>query len=238
MRIHYLQHVAFEDPAFIRTWAEASGHLITGTHLYDGQQPPTVDQLDWLVVMGGPLGVHDERQYPWLVEEKRYIEACLEAGKTVVGICLGAQLVAERLGASVRRADQREIGWWPVALTDAARGLPLTEGLDPEFMAFHWHSDTFEIPAGAVHLARSAGCETQGFLFDGRVLGLQCHLEVTPRSVQEVVANCGDQLTAAEHVQTAERILGEDHSAEANRILEGLLERLPPERVPPPEPAP
>jgi GMP synthase-like glutamine amidotransferase len=229
MRIQCLQHVPFEGPAAIAHWAEARGHSLVSTPLYAGAAPPPQADFDWLLVMGGPMGIYDEADHPWLAVEKAFLRESISAGKTVVGVCLGAQLLADVLGARVYPGPHKEIGWFPIELTaEAAATAPL--GLLPATLdVFHWHGDTFDLPPGAVHLASSAVCANQAFLYDGRVLGLQFHVESTPASVRDIVANCADELVPAPYIQSAERLLaaGEDDYRRLHAALFGVLDRLP-----------
>lgn len=228
MRIHCLQHVPFEGPAGIGDWAARKGHPVTTTPLFEHRGFPDQGTFDWLVIMGGPMGVRDEADYPWLADEKGLIREAIGVGKTVIGVCLGAQLIAHILGARVYRNSHREIGWFPVELTDQGRTSGPFAFLPPRFEVFHWHGDTFDLPDGAVHLASSEGCAHQAFLYQGRVLGLQFHLESTPASVADIVANCADEITSGSYVQDAERMLaapGEDY-ARINQALFGILDRL------------
>ena len=197
--------------------------------LYDGAPLPDPAGYEWLVVMGGPMSVGDDSDYGWLTPEKSTICASIEAGRTVVGVCLGAQLIAEVLGGRVYPNRQKEIGWMPIELTDAGRVAAVFEHLPPSLRVFQWHGDTFDLPPGAVHLARSAACANQAFVYHERVLGLQFHLESTPGSVAEIVRECAGEIVPAVHVQTAERILAaspEDYAG-INQALFGILDRLP-----------
>jgi GMP synthase-like glutamine amidotransferase len=229
MRIHVLQHVPFEGPARIARWAAERGHALTTSHLYDGDRLPGIDAFERLVVMGGPMGVDDEDVYPWLRAEKACITSAIEAGRSVVGICLGAQLIASALGARVERHRHKEIGWFPVRLTEPGCAAPLLRGLPSEQAVLHWHGDTFELPDGAVHLARSDGCEQQAFLFDDRVLALQFHLESTADSVAALCTHCADEVTPGPFVQGVEPIQAGAgrHLVRCHQTLETLLDRLP-----------
>lgn len=178
MRIHYLQHIPFETPGGIETWAVKNGHELSGTPVYKGVPIAPVEMVDWLVVLGGPQNVNDEKNHPWLVAEKRYIADAIERGKAVIGVCLGAQIVANVLGARVTPNRYREIGWHAIELTDAGMSSFGT-GSPRELDAFHWHGDTFDLPDGAEHLASSAACTNQMYRVGDRVLGLQCHFEMT-----------------------------------------------------------
>ncbi len=195
--------------------------------MFQGAPLPAHDDFDLLVVMGGPMSVHDEREYPWLKLEKQFIEHALRAGKRILGICLGAQLLADVLGARVYRAKEKEIGWFPVRKRPEAIVSPWASGLPDSFLAFHWHGETFDLPAGAVHLAETDVCSNQAFEIDGRVLALQFHLEVTPDSVRQLARHCAGDLDRAPHVQLGSELLGSGakfHEAETR--LFGLLERF------------
>lgn len=201
IRIQYFQHVPFEGPAAIETWAQERNYPLSGTFFYEGALPPSVDTYDWLVVLGGPMGVHDESRFPWLVQEKAAIVKALDAGKPVLGICLGAQLVAHVLGAPVTVNREREIGFFPVQLTPEAAGTALFDGLPQQFAAFHWHGETFGIPPGAVHAVSSAGCTNQAFEYQGCVAGLQFHLESNVKSIAGLLKNCSDEVIPGQFVQ-------------------------------------
>ena len=231
MRIHCLQHVPFEGPFGIADWADARGHSLMVSPLYAGAVPPDPADFDWLVIMGGPMGVGDESEYPWLIQEKTLIRRSIEARKTLVGVCLVAQLIAAVLGARVYRNREKEIGWMPIELTAAGQASPVCGLLPASLPVFHWHGDTFDLPAGAVHLARSLACEQQAFLYDGRVLGLQFHLESTAESVAGICAQCADEIVPGTHVQTAARMLAAMPAdyARLNAALFGILDRLPKE---------
>jgi GMP synthase (glutamine-hydrolysing) len=181
--------------------------MLTATRLYSGDSLPGIEDLDWLVILGGPMNIYEEERYPWLVREKRFIGDVLHEGKVVIGICLGAQLIACVLGAKVTRNHCSEIGWYPVEKTAQASRSELSGFLPDRFDAFHWHGDTFEIPRGAVHLVRSETCENQAFAFENRVVAFQFHLESTRESVEQLVRNCPDDLTGGPFVQSAEEIL-------------------------------
>lgn len=126
MLINCLQHVPFEGPFSIADWAAAHGHSLRVTPLYDGVAPPEPADFDWLVIMGGPMGVGDEVYYPWLAAEKDLICRGIALGKTLVGVCLGAQLLAEALGARVYRHREQEIGWMPIVLTPDGQASPVS----------------------------------------------------------------------------------------------------------------
>lgn len=226
-RLHFLQHVPFEGLGSIEAWASEAGFSITSTRLFAGEMPPDPEALDWLVVMGGPMGIYDEDKHAWLAGEKRFIETTIKSGKTVLGVCLGAQLIAGVLGATVRRNPHKEIGWFPVERTEGAGGSRLSAAIPDSIEAFHWHGDTFDLPSGAVHLARSEACENQAFVYDERVVGLQYHLETTRRSAELLIENCSDELVEAPWIQTPQEMLADDSRFERiNRAMANLLDIL------------
>lgn len=219
----------FEGPAAIADWARRGGHSLTVTGLFHGTPLPAHDEFDLLVVMGGPMSVHDEREYPWLKREKRLIDEALRAAKGVLGVCLGAQLLADVLGARVYRSGEKEIGWHPVRAVrnrpDAAS--PWAATLPDSFLAFHWHGETFDLPSGAVHLAETDVCPHQAFAIGSQVLALQFHLEVTPESVGELATHCAGDLDGGRHVQSGGELLGSPPKfREAESLLFGLLDQF------------
>ena len=227
MRLHCLQHVAFEDLAAIAPWAQGRGWTITTTHLHAGQSLPAVDDLDWLVVMGGPMNIFEEDRHPWLAAEKHFIRRAVAAGKTVLGICLGAQLIADVLGAAVARGRHPEIGWFPVVKDAQADRSAVGRALPARFTAFHWHGDRFELPRGAVSLGSSAACECQGFVYAERVVALQFHLETTADSAAALVRHCGHEIGDGPYEQPAAELLAGSGPFDAlHTCLVSVLEAL------------
>jgi GMP synthase-like glutamine amidotransferase len=228
VRILCLQHVPFEGPGTIEAWARSRGHSFEVLRLFDGDPLPGAGTFDGLVVMGGPMSVHDDAAFPWLAAEKRLIRGAVEGGRLVLGVCLGAQLIAASLGARVYAGGCREIGWHEARATAAAAGSRLCAALPRAFTAFHWHGDTFDLPPGAVHTAASAAFAHQAFEIAPAVLGLQFHLEATPRGVAGLVDACGGDLAeGGRWVQSAAEILGRDAPFAANTaLLSRLLDSM------------
>jgi GMP synthase-like glutamine amidotransferase len=221
MHIHCLQHVPFEPPGHIAEWAHERGHEFTVTRLFDGEPLPDATAFDALVVMGGPMSVHDESEHPWIRGEKHLLIAALESDKHMLGVCLGAQMIAHVSGARVYRNRFQEIGWFPVEAT----GEGVTRfALPRSFAAFHWHGDTFQLPAGAVQLARTDACEQQMFLLGDRVLGVQFHLEVTTEEIAGMLAHAGN-LPDGPYVRPAGDIKNSAVCESSHRLLEAVLDR-------------
>ena len=227
LRIHYLQHVPFEGLGCIADWVSIKGHSLSATKFYENNQLPELSDFDWLIVMGGPMGVYDENKFGWLAGEKEFIRTAIQAGKTVIGICLGAQLIASSLGAKVYSNGKKEIGWYPILPTENGLVVHLLgENLDP-FHVFHWHGDTFDLPLGAHRLASSEACLNQAFLFNHKVLGLQFHFEVTEKSLHQMITFCGDELVIGRYVQSAEMILNNaKFVSEVNNRMFHLLDLM------------
>jgi len=227
MKIHYLQHVDFEDPANILVWADKKQHTVSKTELFNHEPMPGVDDFDWLVVMGGPMSVNEGDKYPWINDEKKLIERAIINNKTVIGICLGSQLIADVLGAKVYKNKVKEIGWFPVKLTQKSKKNNLFEGFPDEFISFHWHGDTFDLPYGALRIASSDATLNQGFLYKKNVLALQFHLESSIESAGKLIKYCSGELVCGQYIQDAEYILSrEDYFREIKANLQIILDRL------------
>lgn len=228
MRVHAIRNAPFEGPALIGEWAQARGHVLTESAAPSEEYPAARD-VDLLVVMGGPMDADDHAVSPWLAAEKSFVRQVLDVGGRVLGVCLGAQILAEVAGGRVRRNPEREIGWFPVSVTEAGRRERLFAGFDGAVVG-HWHGDTFDLPDGIEAVLSSEACVNQAFVLPGgRAVGLQFHLEWTPESLAELVAHCGEEAVAATRwVMTGDAILAQASThAEANRrLLFTLLDSL------------
>lgn len=205
MKVNYLVHVPYEGLGALECALIGAGHSLERTRLYAGEALPDLEAVQGVIVMGGPMSIHDESDHPWLAQEKRFIARVLEREIPMLGVCLGAQLIADALGAAVYPNAEKEIGWFPVRRRRGAVPSVL-DVLPQEFEAFHWHGETFDIPAGAEHLASSDGCRNQAFAW-GKTLALQFHLEVLPSGVADLCAYAAGDLQPGRYVQTPEQML-------------------------------
>ncbi len=228
VRIHSLEHAANEGAGKIADWARVRGHRLAVTRLDLGHPLPVCSEFDVLVVMGGAMNVYQYRDYPWLRFERQLLAEAVAAQKAILGVCLGAQLLADVLGARVYQNAEKEIGWFPVRFLDRASPF---DGFPPACTVFHWHGDTFDLPPGARRIAESDGCSNQAFIHGDRLIGLQFHVEVSPESVAGFVAGGADELVAGRYVQSAEEIeanpvLFSKADAALNALLDGLASRI------------
>ena len=199
MHIHFIQHMPFEHPASIADWAAAKNHTTSYTRVFEDVAFPSTDTFDMLVIMGGVMGVYEENEYGWMPAAKAFIKKSIEAKKKVLGVCLGAQFIAEALGAKVFPHTVKEIGWLPVEKVTPHK---LTAKLPQTFTTFHWHGDTFTLPVNAVHLFKTEACTQQGFIYNDHVAGLQFHMEVQEDLLNGMTEHERAELIKADYVQT------------------------------------
>ena len=233
MNVHYLQHVPFEGLGSIKGVLHASGHTVGRTRLFADEPLPEVAEVDWLIIMGGPMGIYDDHRFNWLTREKKFIEQICSAGKKVLGICLGAQLIADVLGSRVYKNRFREIGWFHVQRGAESISTCIGPAFSKEMEVFHWHGDTFDLPEKSIRIGSSEACLNQGFIVDDRIVGLQFHLEATLETVSALLENCSDELDNSRYVQTAEQILSDPTRFErSNRVMEKIVHLLQRNRSP------
>ncbi|MGV3761363.1 type 1 glutamine amidotransferase [Parapedobacter sp.] len=225
MNIHYFQHVPYEGLGHIETWAKENGHNLTSTCFFnESWQIPELSEIDALIVLGGPMNVFDEARYAWLVEEKQFIKAAIDEKKKLLGICLGAQLLANVLGAAVKPAPNKEIGWFPVIATEEAKALPwFSELFSIGPTVFHWHADKFEIPYGSVNLASSEANKNQAFAIGDHILALQFHVETTLADVQILLENARADVMPGNFVQPEAALLKDSALAASQQLCNGVL---------------
>ena len=225
MRMAVLQHVEFEGPAAVADWAAERGFPLRLFHLYRDTTLPSLCDFDMLTVMGGPMSANDEAQLGWLAPEIAVVREAIAADKTVLGICLGAQIIAKALGARVYPGSAKEIGWFPVQRT--ADSHPFFDGLPDSFTPFHWHGETFDLPHDTKLLAKSKITETQAFAVGQRVLGLQFHMEATEESVRALLKGAAHEIGHGVFEQQPAAILASINQTVSLRpLLETVLDRL------------
>jgi GMP synthase-like glutamine amidotransferase len=206
-------------------WLSDRAAVVQYTRFFDAPELPDPSGPDFVIAMGGPMSVNDEDEHPWLRPEKAFLREAVQQGTAILGVCLGAQLIASALGARVYPNAHREIGWFPI------EGIPV-EGDVFRFprkkTVFHWHGETFDLPKGAVRLARSDGCENQAFQVGRNVLGLQFHLETTPASAERILHHCRSEMTPGPYVQAPDALASAPASAymDVNRLMGDLLAYL------------
>ena len=220
-------NIPFEGPGYIIDWMDRHGHAMQVWRLYEDSFLPAVDDIDLLVVMGGPMNIYEEGKYPYLAGEKELIRACIKQHRKVLGICLGAQLIADALGEKIFRNREKEIGWFPVQTDVDAVDREIFLAFPGTFTPFHWHGETFDLPRGAGLLGSSTACRTQGFLFGDHVLALQFHLEITPEIIEGLLKHASADLTEGLFVQPVREIREGLGNCPANRaILFDILDRF------------
>lgn len=218
-RIHCLMHVPFEGPGVIADWASRKDHSLDFTRIYEKEPLPDPSSFDILVIMGGPMNVYDYHVHPWMQDEIEWVAGFIGSGKPILGICLGAQIIAASLGVDVYPGKEREIGWHNLQFLPSLGDFRIWKDLPPARKVFHWHGDTFAIPEGATRIAESQAFPNQGFIFENRIIALQFHLEVTPRGVKDLVEHCRDQIVSGPFIQSEKEIVGESRYFAANQEL-------------------
>lgn len=223
MRVHIFQHLSFEGPGNIRPWLLKAGYELDFTYLFENAVIPDMDRVDFLIIMGGSMSVNDEDRHPWLISEKQFIREFIATGKPVLGICLGAQMVASALGAKVYPMKEKEIGWFPVIGLNnpqiSSFQFPLS------FTTLHWHGETFDLPPGAVNLAESEACKNQAFQIGKNVLGIQFHPEADRETVKDFVFHFKKEIVPGRFIQTEGEIIisSEKYFAAMDELLQKVM---------------
>jgi GMP synthase-like glutamine amidotransferase len=226
LKIAALFHVSFEKLGLIEDWILDRDHTLTEFHLYDDPRLPGISEFDMLILMGGPMSVNDEKQFPWLAGEKELIRQCRTSEKPVLGICLGAQLIASALGKKVFKGMHPEIGWFPVDFKTVETGK-IFPRLPAKTIVFHWHGDTFDLPEDAVLLGSSAVTPVQAFLARKKLLALQFHLEIKPENISLMINHAGEELVPSPYIQDAAALsAGLTNLPENKALLETFLDYL------------
>jgi GMP synthase (glutamine-hydrolysing) len=231
MKLHIVMHEYFEAPAAIATWAEKKGHETTYTRLYSGDTLPEKCDFDFLVVMGGPQSpatTVEESPHFDAKKEEALIKAAVDQGKLVFGVCLGAQLIGEALGAAFDHSPNREIGVYPVTLTEDGKQDSIVSTFPEAFPVGHWHGDMPGLTPEAKILAVSEGCPRQIVRYTPKVYGFQCHFEFTPTAVEDLIENDAEALEQFEslpYVETPDVLRSHDYT-QMNQLLFGFLDKF------------
>jgi GMP synthase (glutamine-hydrolysing) len=214
MHFHCLQHVGFEKPGIIEAWIREKGYSLSYTCFFEDHALPPVEDKDAILILGGPMSIHDEGVFPWLKKEKEWIAEAIRQNKKVMGICLGAQLVANVLGSKVYDNREKEIGFLQVFFTEEAKKSGLIPRLPGFTKVFHWHGETFDLPPKATLLAVSEACACQAFLLGKQVLCFQFHPELSADIIRDMIKHEGHELVAAAYVHTEDKIMEDIHHLE------------------------
>lgn len=231
MKIHIVMHESFESPAAIEIWAQKKGYDISYTRLYNGDILPQECIFDFLVIMGGPQSPETTLEECPHFDSKReiaFIKNAAEKNKILLGVCLGAQLIGEALGAKFGHSPNREIGVFPITLTQEGKQDPIIGNFPEKFMVGHWHGDMPGLTTESKILATSPGCPRQIVRYSPKIYGFQCHFEFTPEAIDGMIKNSAHELEGykgMEYIETAEQLRSHDYS-EMNGLLFKFLDSL------------
>lgn len=225
MRIQFILHAEFESPGVIADWVDQKGFEAHYCRPFAEESIPDVNEFDWLVVMGGPQSPLELELYPYLKGEMELIEHTLSTNKPILGICLGAQLIGEVLGAPTERSPHKEVGIFPIQLTEEGQKDPLFQGFPAEFPVVHWHNDMPGLTQEARVLALSQGCPRQIIKYTNQVYAFQCHLEPTQQDIAGMIKHCESDLVHGKYVQSKQDLLAGDFSS-INSLMHSILDGL------------
>lgn len=232
MHVHFIIHESFEAPGAYESWAIGKGNHVTYSRVYEGEAlPSSVDDIDFLIVMGGPQDpatTPEECPHFDAKAEQAVIASAVRAGKAVIGICLGSELIGEALGASFAHSPEKEIGKFPVSVTQAGQQHELFSHFGHTLEVGHWHNDMPGLTPDATVIAHSEGCPRQIVAYSDLVFGFQCHMELTPEVVELLIAHSEKDLGRAgeyRFVHTPAQLRAHDYR-EMNQALFTFLDKL------------
>lgn len=225
MKLNILSHASFEALGSIDQWVDRMGHTTQVCCPYKGQPVPNINDFDGLIIMGGPQSAVEIEKYPYLQAELDLIVQAVTANKPVLGVCLGAQLISAAFGSPAERSPIHEVGFFPVTLNEAGNQSSLLQDLPSCLITGHWHYDMPGVPENAQVLAASEGCPRQIIQYGVRVLGMQCHLELTRAETEVFIKKCPQDLTPGKFVQTPDEMRTTDFDLMA-KYMHAVLNRL------------
>jgi len=226
VRLHYIQHEAIVCPGTTLEWARERGYSVGATRIHEHQPFPALAEFDLLVIPGGTMSVYEEKRFPWLKSEKDFVARSIESGKAVVGLCFGAQLLADVLGGQVAPNSHKEIGWHEVRRSESAAQTSILSSLPERFIAFQWHGDVFTLPPGAIHAAASDATPNQAFQYKDRVVAVQFHPESSRSTIQTLLDQAGHQVAPGPFVQDPATFLPQEQQlADMRRLFFDLLDQ-------------
>lgn len=227
MHLHYFQHNHFEDLGYIGEWAENHNFTTSVTRFDIKPELPSKENFDWLVVMGGAMGVSDADQYPWINLEIEFIKAAIHSGKIVIGVCLGSQMIASALGARVYKNSEPEMGFWPITLTQEAKQDKVFRHFPANLDVMHFHFDTFTLPEGAIAMAKSAVTPVQAFRYGKNVFALQFHSELTESNLPVFIRELAAEIVPGSLVQNPQEMLQKiNYCRINNEIFSKMLDEI------------
>jgi len=227
MHLHYFQHNHFEDLGYIGYWAKSNNFTISCTRFDLKPELPLLEDFDWLVIMGGAMGVHDSAQYPWIDAEIGFIKEAIHAGKIVIGVCLGSQMIASALGAHVYKNSEPEMGFWPVNFSQEAQLDSVFRHFPAQLDVMHFHFDTFTLPEGAILMAKSTVTPVQAFRYGKNVFAFQFHSELTQSNLPVFIKELETEIIPGVLVQGPYEMLDKiNYCSINNKIFSKVLDEI------------
>jgi GMP synthase (glutamine-hydrolysing) len=230
MNVLIVKHVDSEGPGSIEIHLEREKVPYQTLNLDQSNHFPKLDDLTHIIFLGGPMNVYEEDQYPFLRQEDLFIKEAIQRGKRILGICLGAQLIAKALRAKVYKAPVKEIGWYDLSLTEEGRADPLFSRFPKTFSAFQWHGDTFDIPNAGKRIATSSPVPNQAFRYGENAYGLQFHPEVTEEMIEQWMKDYDEEFEAGnaphfskEEIRKGTRMKWTEYSSQGRILISQFL---------------
>ncbi|MGR3173575.1 MAG: type 1 glutamine amidotransferase [Candidatus Scalindua sp.] len=233
MKVIIIKHIDIEGPGTIGDFLDCNDIPYREIDIFNGEPlPDSLSEISAVIVLGGPMNVYEEDKYPFLKQEDEFLKEVIEEGLPTLGFCLGAQLIAKAKGAIVRKAPQKEIGWFKISLNRNGSSDPLFQEFPREVDVFQWHGDTFDIPDGAVKLAESELCSNQAYRIGDNIYGLQFHVEVTDEMIYQWIDAYRDEVDSLKGIVDPDQIISdtkaksEDYKAQAKQFCTNFFKLI------------